>query len=84
MAGPPVGPGRVKPYLDGCWNEGCTDAWKLWGEIVPLGYEGSYQRVSAYLRQKRTPPRPVTARAPSPRTVAGWILRRPTALSEAE
>ncbi|MFJ5229884.1 ISL3 family transposase [Kitasatospora sp. NPDC088391] len=73
-----------KPYLDDRWNVGCTNAWKLWEEIVPLGYKGSYQRVSAYLRQKRTSPRPVTAQPPSPRTVAGWILRRPTALSEAE
>ncbi|WP_407917973.1 hypothetical protein [Kitasatospora sp. NE20-6] len=65
-------------------DHGCTSAWKLWEEIVPLGHQGSYQRVGAYLRQKRTPPRPVTAQPPSPRTVAGWILRRPTALSEAE
>lgn len=75
---------EYKPYLDDRWNEGCTNAWKLWEEIVPLGYKGSYQRVSAYLRQKRTSPRPVTAQPPSPRTVAGWILRRPTALSESE
>ncbi|GGS29305.1 hypothetical protein Snoj_25610 [Streptomyces nojiriensis] len=84
MAGPPVCPGRVKPYLDDRWNEGCTNAWKLWEEIVPLGYKGGYQRVGAHLRRKRTSPRPVTARPPSPRTVAGWILRRPTALSGAE
>ncbi|KJS52503.1 transposase [Streptomyces rubellomurinus subsp. indigoferus] len=75
---------EYKPYLDDRWNEGCTNAWKLWEEIVPLGYKGSYQRVGAYLRRKRTSPRPVTAQPPSPRTVAGWILRRPTALSEAE
>ncbi|MEW1912554.1 transposase [Kitasatospora sp. NPDC085895] len=73
-----------KPYLDDRWSEGCTNAWKLWEEIVPLGYKGSYQRVRAYLRLKRTSPQPVTAQPPSPRTVAGWILRRPTALSEAE
>ncbi|MFE1318334.1 transposase [Kitasatospora phosalacinea] len=73
-----------KPYLDDRWNEGCTNAWKLWEEIVPLGCKGSYQRVSAYLRQKRASPRPVTAQPPSPRTAAGWILRQPTALSEAE
>ncbi|MBW5482634.1 hypothetical protein [Streptomyces bambusae] len=75
---------EYKPYLDDRWNEGRTNAWKLWEEIAPLGYKGSYQRVSAYLRQKRTAPRAVTAQPPSPRTVAGWILRRPTALSEAE
>lgn len=36
------------------------------------------------LRNKRTSPRPVTARPPSPRAVAGWILRRPETLGEAE
>ncbi|MCX4672443.1 transposase [Streptomyces sp. NBC_01381] len=40
-------------YLDDRWNDGCTNAWKLWEEIVPLGYKGSYQRVRAQLRQKR-------------------------------
>ncbi|WP_381805081.1 ISL3 family transposase [Streptomyces niveus] len=75
---------EYKPYLDDRWNEGFTNAWKLWEEIVPLGYQGSYQRVRAYLRQKRTSPRPVTARPPSPRSVAGWVLRRPENLSETE
>lgn len=75
---------EYKTYLDDRWNEGCTNAWKLWEEIVPLGYRGSYQRVRAYLRQKRTSPRPVTARPPSPQVVAGWVLRRPETLSETE
>ncbi|MGC5530408.1 transposase [Streptomyces sp. SR-10] len=73
-----------KPHLDDRWNEGRTNAWKLWEEIVPLGYRGSYQRVRAYLHDKRTSPQPVTARPPSPRTVAGWILRRPETLTETE
>ena len=73
-----------KPYLDDRWNDGITNAWKLWEEIVPLGYIGSYQRVRAYLHKKRTSPRPVTARPPSPRTVSGWILRRPETLTEHE
>ncbi|MER6151578.1 ISL3 family transposase [Streptomyces hirsutus] len=73
-----------KPYLDDRWSEGCTNAWKLWEEIVPLGYKGSYQRVRAYLHDKRTSPQPVTARPPSPWAVAGWILRRPETLTEAE
>jgi transposase len=73
-----------KPYLDDRWNEGCTNAWKLWEEIVPLGYKGSYQRVRAYLQKKRTSPRPVIARPPSPRTVSGWILSRPETLTEPE
>jgi transposase len=51
---------------------------------VPLGCKGSCQRVRAYLHDKRTSPRPVTARPPSPRTVAGWILRNPDTLAESE
>ncbi|MER5717488.1 transposase [Streptomyces sp. NPDC002132] len=73
-----------KPYLDDRWNEGRTNAWKLWEEIVTLGYMGSYQHVRAYLHKKRTSPRPVTGRPPSPRTVSGWSLRRPETLTEPE
>ncbi|KPI08272.1 transposase IS204/IS1001/IS1096/IS1165 family protein [Actinobacteria bacterium OK006] len=51
---------------------------------MPLGYKGSYQRVRAYLHKKRTSPRPVTARPPSPWTIAGWILSRPEILTEPE
>ncbi|MFE1076840.1 hypothetical protein ACFW5W_37370 [Streptomyces sp. NPDC058783] len=54
----------------------------MWEEIVPLGYQGSYQRVRAYFREKRTSPNPITARPPSARVVAGWILRRPESLPE--
>ncbi|WP_328493486.1 transposase [Streptomyces sp. NBC_00414] len=73
-----------KRYLDDRWSEGFTNAWKLWEEIVPLGYKGSHQRVRVYLHKKRTSPRPVIARPPSPRTVAGWVLRRPETLTESE
>lgn len=75
---------EYKTYLDDRWNEGFTNAWKLWEEIVPLGYKGSYQRVCAYLHEKRASPRPVAAQPPSPRTVAGWILSRPETLTEPE
>ena len=81
---------EYKLYLDDRWNEGSTNAWKLWEEIVPLGYRGSYHRVRAYLHDKHTSPRPVTARPPSPRAVAvavavaGWILRHPGTLTEFE
>ncbi|MDX2564459.1 hypothetical protein PV371_33080 [Streptomyces sp. TX20-6-3] len=51
---------------------------------MPLGYKGSYQRVRAYLHDKRTSPQPVTARPPSPPTVAGCIFRRPDTLTETE
>ncbi|WP_405624929.1 hypothetical protein OG933_01760 [Streptomyces sp. NBC_00016] len=43
-----------KPYLDDRWSKGCTNAWKMWEEIVPLDYKGSYQRIRAYLHDKRT------------------------------
>nr|WP_232542906.1 ISL3 family transposase [Streptomyces sp. QHH-9511] len=75
---------EYKPYLDERWDEGCTNAWKLWEEIVPLGYRGSYGRVSAYLREKRTSPRPVSAQPPAPRVVTRWILSRPETLTEIE
>ncbi|GAA2286593.1 ISL3 family transposase [Streptomyces atrovirens] len=75
---------EYKPYLDERWDEGCTNAWKLWEEIIPLGYQGSYGIVSAYLRKKRTSPRPVTAQPPAPRAVTRWILSRPETLTELE
>jgi transposase len=49
---------------------------------VSLGYQGSYQRIRAYFREKRTSSNPIAARPPSPRVVAGWILRRPETLPE--
>jgi DNA helicase-2/ATP-dependent DNA helicase PcrA len=73
---------EYKPYLDERWDEGCTNAWKLWEEIIPLDYTGSYGIVSAYIRKKRTSPRPVTARPPAPREVTRWILSRPESLTE--
>ncbi|MFD7499233.1 transposase [Streptomyces sp. NPDC059832] len=51
---------------------------------MPLGYQGSYQRVRAYFREKRLSPGAVTARPPSPSVVAGWILRRPETLPEVD
>ncbi|MFE2737983.1 hypothetical protein [Streptomyces sp. NPDC059349] len=71
---------EYRPYLDYRWNQGCTNAWKAWEEIVPLGYKGSYQRVRAYFRTKRLSVDPGIA----PRTVAGWILRHPDSLCEVE
>ncbi|WP_461091580.1 ISL3 family transposase [Streptomyces incanus] len=75
---------EYKPYLDDRWTQGCTNARKAWGEIVPLGYTGSYQRVRAYFRTKRLSTDQVTAPPPSPRTVTSWILRHPDTLTEAE
>ncbi|MFD8216830.1 transposase [Streptomyces sp. NPDC059697] len=75
---------EYRPYLDDRWNLSCTNAWKAWEEIVPLGYTGSYQRVRAYFCTTRLATDPVTAPPPAPRTVAGWILRHPDSLSEVE
>ncbi len=73
---------EYKPCPDERWDEGCTSAWKLWEEIVPLGYRGSYGRVSAYLREKPTSPRPVTAQPlKAPRVVTRRILSRPETLT---
>ncbi|MCT2546792.1 transposase [Streptomyces atratus] len=76
--------GRVQALPDDRWNEGCTNAWKLWEETVPLGYQGSYGIVSAFIRKKRTSPRPVTASPPAPRVVTRWVLSRPESLTEIE
>ncbi|MEU9481923.1 hypothetical protein [Streptomyces sp. NPDC048191] len=43
---------EYKTSLDDRCNDSCTNAWTLWGEIVPLGYKGSYQRVRTYLRER--------------------------------
>ncbi|WP_228183327.1 hypothetical protein [Streptomyces anulatus] len=70
--------------MDDRWNQGCTNAWKVREEIVPLGCTGSCQRLRAYFHTKRLSADPGTAPPPSPRTVAGWILRHPDSLSEVE
>jgi hypothetical protein len=38
-----------KPYLDQRWQEGCTNAWKLWEEIREQGYPRGYASVRAYV-----------------------------------
>ncbi|MEV7405833.1 hypothetical protein AB0N93_36365 [Streptomyces sp. NPDC091267] len=48
---------ECKTYLDDRCGGGCTNAWKLLEEIVPLGYGGSYRRVRAYLHEMRISPR---------------------------
>lgn len=73
---------EFKPYLDERWSDGCTNAWTLWEEITARGFQGSYQTVRAYICPKRTSAQPVQPRPPSPRTVAGCILRHPDNLPE--
>ncbi|MEU1566825.1 MULTISPECIES: ISL3 family transposase [Streptomyces] len=72
-----------KPYLDQRWQEGCTNAWKLWEEIKEQGYPDGYGNVRNYVsRSLRGKPQPVGPRPPSARAVTRWILTHPDALPE--
>jgi transposase len=42
-----------KPYLLERWNAGCHTALRLFRELQPQGYTGSYGRVAAYARRLR-------------------------------
>ncbi|OIJ91760.1 transposase [Streptomyces sp. MUSC 14] len=71
-----------KSYLHQRWEDGCTNAWKLWEEITDRGYRGGYAAVRDYLRPLRTVPRTPAIRPPSARTVSSWILTHPDALPD--
>ncbi|MFI5809229.1 transposase [Streptomyces sp. NPDC051561] len=74
-----------KPYLDQRWQEGCTNAWKLWEEIKEQGYPRGYNTVRAYVSSTlRDKPRPVGPRPPSARAVTRWLLTHPDTLRENE
>ncbi|WP_342354250.1 ISL3 family transposase [Streptomyces inhibens] len=74
-----------KPYLDQRWQEGCSNAWKLWEEIREQGYPCGYASVRAYVsRTLRGKPQPVGPRPPSARAVTRWILTHPDALPEGD
>ncbi|MFD0078674.1 ISL3 family transposase [Streptomyces sp. NPDC127166] len=74
-----------KPYLDQRWQEGCTNAWKLWEEIKKQGYPDGYGNVRAYAsRNLRGKPQPVGPRPPTARAVTRWILTHPDALAEGD
>jgi len=82
-----------KPYLLERWNAGCHTALRLFRELQPQGYTGSYARVAAYARRLRQaqglPPahrRPRQAlptvvepayQPLTPRRAAWLVLRRP-------
>lgn len=69
-----------KPYLIQRWNDGCTDAARLFREIRARGYPGrTPQAVRRYLRPLRTDTAPVPAPSPVPKPhrVAHWIMRHP-------
>ena len=74
-----------KPHLDKLWAEGQTNAIQLHAELQNLGYRGSYQIISDYLRPRRrrrirvVPPAP-----PGIRRVTGWMMRHPENLADGE
>lgn len=67
-----------KPHLDKLWAQGCTNAIHLHAELKALGYRGSYQTISDYLRPRRR--RRIRVVGPAPpgvRQVTGWLMRHP-------
>ena len=69
-------------YLCRRWQQGCSDAARLWEELRGRGYHGSYASVRDYVRPFRTggvPPAPAPA-PPKVRQVTGWIMRNPANL----
>jgi transposase len=88
------------PYLLERWNAGCRDALRLFRELQPRGYPGSYATVARYAqrlrqaqgeaprqRRPRHPLPPVTApphRSLTPRRATWLVLRRPEQRRPAE
>jgi hypothetical protein len=83
---------EYKPYLDERWDEGCRNAWRLWEEIVPLGYRGSYGREHCAVRDDERlagsgphycgeagGPEPPGPRLPRRCTGRRWASRAPAA-----
>jgi transposase len=69
-----------KPYLVRRWNEGCTDASRLFREIQAQGYPGrTPQAVRRYLRPLRTSLGSIRSPAPvpKPQQVTNWIMWNP-------
>ncbi|MFJ9855776.1 hypothetical protein [Streptomyces sp. NPDC101150] len=74
-----------KPYLDQRWQEGCTNAWKLWEEIIEEGYSRGYNSVRSYVSQVlRGKLQSVGPRPPSAHAVTRWILTHPDGLAESD
>ncbi|MGF6889403.1 transposase [Nocardia sp. GAS34] len=74
-------------YLRQRWAEGCTNALRLLEELRERGYTGSHRSVRRLVQSWRTAT-PLSAAstpaAPTPRDVAGWMMRPATALSDDE
>jgi transposase len=83
---PSSGIDRFAPYLHERWNQGCTDAVRLYAEIQARGYHGSSRSVRRYLQPLRAtltapvlPPPP-----PAVREVTRWITSHPGHLTDDE
>ncbi|MFD7409962.1 ISL3 family transposase, partial [Streptomyces sp. NPDC059866] len=69
-----------KPYLIRRWNEGCTDAARLFREIQAQGCPGrTPQAVRRYLRRLRTGLGSIRSPAPvlKPQQITNWIMWNP-------
>ncbi|MFI9638048.1 hypothetical protein ACIHAX_35715 [Nocardia sp. NPDC051929] len=70
---------EFKPYLHQRWNQGCTNAARLFEEIRSRGYRGRASMVRACLQRFRTtahiPPPP--PKPPTVRKVTAWIITHP-------
>jgi transposase len=74
----PKGLDEHTAYLVSRWEQGCTNAVRLTTELRDRGYRGSARTVRRLLQTWRdgtVKPTAVTAVAPKPREVTGWIIR---------
>ncbi|MEV6254176.1 ISL3 family transposase [Nocardia sp. NPDC051911] len=74
-------------YLAERWQQGCTNAATLTGELRERGYRGGERQVRRLLQTWRagtTPPTATPITTPKPRQVTGWIIRPAHQRTEAE
>ncbi len=58
------------PHLEARWREGCRNGWRLWWEVLALGFAGSVNAVARWAaRRRREDPPPRTAEV---RRTAAW------------
>ncbi|MHA6757867.1 hypothetical protein [Streptacidiphilus sp. PAMC 29251] len=79
---------RVQPhlgYLHQRWNEGCTDAVRLCGEIRALGYRGSERTVGRHLQTLHASgqPAPTASRELTVRQATRRVTSHPNHLDQA-
>ena len=74
------------PYLNRRWQEGCENGKLLLEEIRAQGYRGSRRTLGRYVtaRHRGAPPPEPRRAPPSPRSIAGLVLRPPDHLDAAE